>query len=383
MDILLCNYEYPPLGGGGGVFCAQIAGELAQRHRVTVLTSAVGGQEQRDIENGVEVIRVPTGERRDRAAATFPAMFRYVLNATLAGQRLVREREFDIINSYFAIPTGPVGHRLARRSSTPHVLTILGGDIYDPSKALSPHRHWVLRSIVRRLLRSSTTVVAESKDIANNMSRYFTPELGCELIPLGIERPPPARSPAMELGLPPEAVTMVTVGRLVERKAVDQLIDIAQGLADNVYLLILGDGPLRAVLEEHAAKGSAPSRVRFLGHVSDEDKFAILHQSDVFVSTSQHEGFGLVFLEAMACGLPVISYDRGGQIDFLTDDETGFVVTLNDSKTFSKRCQTVLTDKTRAEEMGKNATRVAEEHYIETCAQRYEDLFKGLVANQT
>lgn len=383
MDILLCNYEYPPLGGGGGVFCAQIAGELAKRNRVTVLTSAVGGQAQRETENGVEVIRVATGERHDRAAATLPAMFRYVLNAMFTGQRLVRERQFDIVNTYFAVPTGPAGHRLARLANTPHVLTILGGDIYDPSKALSPHRHWALRAIVRHLLLGSTRVVAESKDIESNMRRYFTPDLGCELIPLGIQRPVPAESSAIDVGLPPEAATMVTVGRLVERKAVDQLIDIAQGLADNTYLLILGDGPLRELLEEQAARSSAPSRLRFLGHVSDEDKFSILRQSDVFVSTSQHEGFGLVFLEAMACGLPVISYDRGGQIDFLTNGETGFVVPLNDSETFSRRCRQLLMDKSRAVEMGNNASRVAEGYSIEACARLYEDLFRALLSGGT
>ena len=61
------------------------------------------------------------------------------------------------------------------------------------------------------------------------------------------------------------------------------------------------------------------------------DKYAALAIADAFVSTSQHEGFGLVFLEAMACGLPIVCYDRGGQTDFLASGETGFVVQLNDT----------------------------------------------------
>ena len=79
-----------------------------------------------------------------------------------------------------------------------------------------------------------------------------------------------------------------------------------------------------------------------LGQVSDEQKYAALAISDVFVSASQHEGFGLVFLEAMAFGLPVVCYDRGGQTDFLTSGETGAVVRLNDTRsvreTPSRRC---------------------------------------------
>ena len=382
LDILLCNYEYPPLGGGGGVFCAQIAGELAKTHKITVLTSAIGEQTQRDTDNGVEVIRVPVGDRPDLAAATFPNMFRYVKHAIPAGKELVRERNFDIITSFFAIPTGPVGHKLASITGTPHVINILGGDIYDPSKTLSPHRRWILRAIVRHLLRSSARVVAESQDIRSNMQRYFTPELDCDLIPLGIERPLPAKSPPVDLALPAEATKMVTLGRLVSRKAVDQLIKITEGLGGSEYLLIMGDGPLRPELEAQARKGSASPRVRFLGHVCEEDKFSILRQSDVFVSTSQHEGFGLVFLEAMACGLPVISYDRGGQVDFLTDGQTGHVVKLNDSETFANHCQTLLANKLQAIEMGNNAKRVAEEHFIESCALRYEKLFESVLAKK-
>ncbi len=76
------------------------------------------------------------------------------------------------------------------------------------------------------------------------------------------------------------------------------------------------------------------NRVHMLGQVSDAEKYAALSVSDAFVTASQHEGFGLVFLEAMAFGLPVLCYDRGGQTDFLVTGETGHVVKLNDQEAF-------------------------------------------------
>jgi glycosyltransferase involved in cell wall biosynthesis len=109
----------------------------------------------------------------------------------------------------------------------------------------------------------------------------------------------------------------------VRRKGLEQLIQLMQRLEDlDCVLLLIGNGPQEATLQELAQRLNVAERVRFLGWVSDEDKFTALASADVFVSTSQHEGFGLMYLEAMACGLPVVTYDNGGQTDFLQDGET-------------------------------------------------------------
>ncbi len=85
--------------------------------------------------------------------------------------------------------------------------------------------------------------------------------------------------------------------------------------------------------------------VRFMGHVSEVDKFRLLHVSDLYVSSSQHEGFGIVFLEAMACGLPVVCYDHGGQTDFLDDGKTGFLLPLNDLAGLTRGCTELIENK--------------------------------------
>ena len=78
-------------------------------------------------------------------------------------------------------------------------------------------------------------------------------------------------------------------------------------------------------------------RVKLLGHVTGARRNTQRSACrDVFVSTSQHEGFGLVFLEAMAFGLPVVCYDRGGQVDFLSTPTTGTVIKLNDIDAFTQ-----------------------------------------------
>jgi glycosyltransferase involved in cell wall biosynthesis len=144
-------------------------------------------------------------------------------------------------------------------------------------------------------------------------------------------------------------------------------------------LLILGTGPMEQTWKSEAREIGVAQDVLFLGQVSDRDKFKILGMSDLYVSTSQHEGFGLVFLEAMACGLPVVCYNHGGQTDFLADGVTGHLVELNDTQRFEERCETLIREKTRRQIMGQENLRRVEDYFIDRCAQRYEELFQQAI----
>ena len=100
----------------------------------------------------------------------------------------------------------------------------------------------------------------------------------------------------------------------------------------------------------------------------------------MYVSTSQHEGFGLVFLEGMHCGLPVVCYDRGGQVDFLSDDETGYVVKLNDLDQFTERCRQLIDSPAKRKAMGEHNRQVVKEYYIDTITRQYESKFEEVIA---
>ena len=140
MRILFCNYEYPPLGGGGGVVMAALARQLARRHEVTVLTSRAGDLTAEANDQGVRVVRAPVFFRRQLAVANFPSMLAYLPSGFVRGMAL-RRPGFDVINTHFVVPTGPLGHALARAMHVPNVLSVHGGDLFDPSKGSSPHRH--------------------------------------------------------------------------------------------------------------------------------------------------------------------------------------------------------------------------------------------------
>jgi glycosyltransferase involved in cell wall biosynthesis len=379
MRILFCNYEYPPLGGGGGVVMAALARQLARRHEVTVLTSRAGELAAQSDDQGVQVVRVPVFFRRQLAVANFPSMLAYLPSGFLRGLSL--RAQFDVINTHFVVPTGPLGHALARWRHLPNVLSVHGGDLFDPSKRSSPHLHAPLRAAVRWLLTAADDIVGQSRDTVRHVNELYGVHRHVGLIPLGIERPP-ARIVASRatFGLPHDAFVMVTIGRLVARKATTQLVDVlAASAIPNAHLLVIGDGPDAVAIRQRAAELGVADRVHLPGQVSEAEKYAALAIADAFVSTSQHEGFGLVFLEAMACGLPIICYDRGGQTDFLASGETGFVVKLNDTAAFTHAVRAIHSDIYLRRRVGQRNRQTVENYFIDSCAARYEQVFEAAI----
>lgn len=383
MKILFCNYEYPPLGGGGGVINALLAEEMAKRHDVTVLTSQGLDLPRERMENGVRVIRVPVFFRKEEAVANLRSMAAFIPMAIKEGMKLLRHERFDVINTHFVLPTGPVGEVLSRYGRIPNILSLHGGDLYDPSKTLSPHRHPILRTAIRRLLRKADAVVGQSRNTLHNMNHIYTPELEGQRIPLAIKRPSEGVASRAKYGFTDDDVLLVTIGRLVSRKAVDQLIAMMKNFQNEpVQLLVVGSGPEESRLREEAARNGVTKQIHFLGFVEEQEKFNILRMSDLYASTSQHEGFGLVFLEAMACGLPVVCYDNGGQTDFLHDKLTGFLIPLNDLDLFTNRCEMLIRNPALRRGFGQNNKKLVEDYFIDSCATKYETLFHKAVASR-
>jgi glycosyltransferase involved in cell wall biosynthesis len=359
---------------------AAMARSLAQRHDVTVLTSRAAGLTAASMDGNVKVVRVPVFFRRHLAVANLPSMAAYLPTGLWRGLQLGRARRFDVINTHFAVPSGPLGDWLSRRMDIPNVLSVHGGDLFDPSKNSSPHRHAVLRWAVARLLRRADSVVAQSRDTARNVEEIYGVHRKVELVPLGIDRPPRnVRAQRSDFNLPDDAFVMVTAGRIVPRKASTQLIDTLVAVPD-AFLLVVGDGPEAAAVRAKAAALGVDGRLRMLGYVTDEVKYSAYAVSDIFVSTAQHEGFGLVFLEAMSFGLPVVCYDRGGQTDFLSTPETGEVIRLNDLAAFNSAVRSLRESPERRASIGRHNLGKVENYFIERCAERYEELFEAAIA---
>jgi len=376
LNILALNYEYPPLGGGGGVLAEHVLERLAELgHGATIVTSGFQNLAAEETRNGVEIIRLPVLGRGRRNTASMFSMLSYDPMARKAGVRLI------------AIPTGPAGDYVHRHSKLPNALFLLGGDVYDPSKKLSPHQTPVLRGAVERVINRANHVFAGSQNTRNSALEHYNISRDVEVVPLSIKPfDIPTRVDRRALGFNDDDIVIVTIGRIVSRKNVDALIESVtrvhgpDGSNARVKLVVIGDGPERERLTELVQQQQRQSQIQLVGNVDNDRKHELLACADIYASTSIHEGFGLVFLEGMHAGLPIVCYDNGGQTDFVNDGANGFVATLHDLDRFTEALNELIANPDlRARIRARNLEDV-KKYYVSTTCDRYLEVLRELAA---
>jgi glycosyltransferase involved in cell wall biosynthesis len=232
-----------------------------------------------------------------------------------------RDGEFDILISHFAL-TGLPAALASRRP----VIMAFHGPWAAEAKAVgaTDGRVRVARAVEKLVYRRSDAFITDSRSFRDCLVDDYGVHPGAvTAIPLGVDLErfrvtPPASARAM-LDLPARAFIVVCVRRLVPRMGHETLIRAWQEMAtDDDVLLIAGDGPVRGELGDLVERLGLSGSVRLLGHVSDEDLPLLYAAADVSViPTLELEGFGLISLESMACGTPVIASAQGGLLEAL------------------------------------------------------------------
>lgn len=240
-----------------------------------------------------------------------------------------------LIDAHFAYPDGEAATRLGRWLDLPVTITLRGTEV--------PHsRNPVLRRHLVRALKAATRVFSVSDSL-----RRLALELGVapektEVVGNGVDtdvfHPVERAAARTRYGLPADARVLVSVGGLVERKGMHRVIACLPALVarhpDLHYLIVGGPGPegdMRPELDALVAQLGLEGRVHFLGALPPAELKWPLSAADVFVLATRNEGWANVFLEAMACGLPVVTTDVGGNVEVVCRPELGTVVPFGDA----------------------------------------------------
>ncbi len=378
MKILIVNFEYPPLGGGGGVATQMLAAELSKRHEVHVLTTLFGNLKYQQREGAVTIHRVRVIGRIDQYTASLQSLASFVPAAVGTGWRLGRKVRFDVINAQFVLPSGLVGAILARILGVPFVLSFIGGDLFDPSKGISPHRYAVLRWVVRRIAARAAVCTAISEDTKRRARELHGVEKNIVVTHLGIKAVSVAELSRASLGVPDGELLFISIGRLIPRKGYEILLSAWRDVP-RANLIIVGGGPLRARLEDMAVELGIAKRVAVRGFVPEEIKHQLLQAADGYVSAADHEGFGLVFLEAMAAGLPIIATNMGGHTDFLRAEQNALLVPPGNAAALASAVRRLISDQELRESIGKRNRQQVASYYLANTARVFERVLMAAV----
>jgi glycosyltransferase involved in cell wall biosynthesis len=354
VNYLLVNYEYPPVGAGAATATKAIAHALGcAGHEVHVLTGAYAGEPSHSTEDGVTVHRLPCRRaRRDRSNVR--EMLGFLGAGLVALPGFLRRHQVDGAIIFFSFPCGPIGlfARLLKR--IPYVIALRGGDVPGTEPELATV-HKLLKPLRRLILRRSSAVVANSNGL-RDLSLAADP-LPVGVIPNGVDteffRPPERSSTTGET----KPFRVLFVGRFQSQKNIGLLLDefaqLRNQSARPVQLHLVGDGPLRAELEEHAGQLNLNSEIVWHGWLGRRELRDVLQSCDCFVNPSLYEGMPNAVLEAMACAKPIVASRVPGNDAVVQHDMTGFLFPLHKPGLLRESVSALIDDPARAEEMGR------------------------------
>ena len=244
-------------------------------------------------------------------------------------------KQFNIIDAHFAYPDGYAATLLGHWLKMPVTITLRGTEV--PLSKMPERKARMLTA-----LKNATRVFSVSDSLKQLVVSLGAVSDKIRVIGNGIDVVkfyPLAKTVARaELAIPKNAKVLVSVGALVDRKGFHRVIEILPTLAakypELIYLIVGGDSPegyIRERLEQQVKTLELEKNVRFLGAYPSEQLKLPLSAADLFVLATANEGWANVFLEAMACGLPVITTEVGGNIEVVNAPELGTVVPFGDS----------------------------------------------------
>lgn len=318
LNLLMLNYEFPPIGGGAGNAHLCLLRQYADNSdlRIDVLTSAPEpGFFTENFSKNITIYKVGL-HKKNLHFWRKTEVIEWLLKARPCYRKLLRENDYDLVHAFFGFPTGWLCYR--SRGKLPYIISLRGSDVpgYNIRLGLD---YKLMTGLFRRIWSCAAAVVANSEGL-RRLALEFMPTLDIGVIPNGIDTEKYYPSQKQE---PAKPIKALAVCRLISRKRIDLLIEAVgqtRELGLDVRLNIAGEGNLMETLKKLANGLKAADRVIFMGRVPAEQMPDVYRDNDIFVMSSAHEGMSNAMLEAMASGLPIITTRCEGVEELVADN---------------------------------------------------------------
>lgn len=286
---------------------------------------------------------------------SFPGCFKWLdgyflaLSSYTLLKKIKKEFEFNHIDAHFAYPDGFAATKLAQWFSVTCTITLRGTEIrHSRSSTIGP--------LLYKSLKRASKVFSVSNSLKKHVVSLGIEQEKVTVIGNGVdtEKFHPLNKDSMrkKLGLKESDQVLITVGGLVERKGFHRVIELMPELIKKHpqlnYLIVGGpsaEGDWTDKLKKMVNDLNLKAHVQFLGNIAPEQLKEILSAADVFVLPTRNEGWANVILEAMACGIPVVATDVGGNSEVINADELGQIVPFGDKKSLKESIYLSLTKK--------------------------------------
>ena len=335
--------QFPPHFGGVGVHIHTLSKKLVEEgHEVFVITYP--HKEIRDID-GIHVI----GTKGINLPGIRGLMFKN--NAKKALEDLIKKEDIDIIHGHYLFPAGAAAVEVGNKHNIKTYVTAHGSDMFELYKSKP-----FMRPTIKKVLKNADGIFAVSKAlrqeiIATGVSGIAEKtKLSWNSVDISKFSLKDDDSFKKEFGLFDKPIVLF-VGNLIKRKNVCALLEAKKIAKSDYYLVIVGDGPLSKKLRKKVEDENI-SDVIFTGSRTDVEN--IIPNCDFLVLPSFSESFGLVLIEALACGKPVIGSDVGGISEIINDD-VGLLVNPNDVSSISNSIDKLVDDEDLRVSLSRNA----------------------------
>jgi rhamnosyl/mannosyltransferase len=368
------KYYYPYVGGIESHLFT-LVNELKHQVDLDVIVSNTTRLTQRDVHRGVSVTRC--GAIAHAASASIsPGM---VLELS--------QRNYDVVHLHLPHPVGVASYLASRKPAQHRLIVSYHSDVIRQQRLLA-----LYAPLVNKLLRRADVVIATSPNYRESSSVLQRFAEKTSVVPYGIDLElfrhtealaTRAREIRTRFG---ERPLLVAVGRLIYYKGFEFAIRALPEVPE-AQLLIIGDGPLRAELGQLARELGVGDRVHLLGEMQNDETPAYYFASDVYLlpSIARSEAFGIVQIEAMACGLPVINTDLRSGVPFVSrHGESGLTVPPSDAPALAAAIRELLAAPETRKRMGEAGRARAEREFSkEALAARMLQLYAGRIDGVT